>query len=174
MLTRFRTARDQIRARLEDFARAAGAGAPGPATAADLDAVVALVHAAGLPTAGLADAFPGAYSVVRLGPEIVAVAGLEPHGSVGLLRSVVVGPSHRDSGLGRLLVEDRLRAARQQGLRAVYLLTTTAAEYFRHLGFTDASRADAPAELQGSSEFASACPASAVCLAKPLSAAWRA
>jgi amino-acid N-acetyltransferase len=56
-------------------------------------------------------------------------------------------------------------ALRARGLRAVYLLTTTAADYFRRFGFEDARRDEAPAVLQRSSEFASVCPASAACLA---------
>lgn len=140
--------------------------APEPARPDDLEAVIALVAAAGLPTLGIADVFPDAYAVVRAGRELVAVAGLEAHGRAGLLRSVAVAPSHRGAGLGRLLVEDRLRAAREQKLEAVYLLTTTAADYFRCLGFGDVARQSAPAELQRSPEFASICPASAVCLAR--------
>ncbi len=166
MLARFRQARDAIRDRLERFARERVLE---PARPDDLDAATALVREAGLPTAGIADGFPGAYSLVRAGAEVIAIAGLEVHEGVGLLRSVAVMPAYRDAGLGRLLVEERLRAAREQGLDSVYLLTTTAAEYFRRLGFSDASRADAPAGLQRSTEFASACPASAVCLMKRLS-----
>lgn len=170
MLERFRTARDTIGGMLERPSPQNGImdRTPGPARSEDLDAVIALVGASGLPTAGIADAFPAAYAVVRDGSGIAAVAGLEIHGDVGLLRSVAVNPSLRTAGLGRLLVEDRLRAASEHDLRAVYLLTTTAADYFRRFGFNDTRREDAPAELQRSSEFASVCPSSAACLAKQL------
>ena len=170
LLARFRAARDTIRGMLERFARDHGGQvhAPGPARRDDLDAVTALVRAAALPTAGLADAFPGGYAVIRDGAGLVAVAGLEIHGDVGLLRSVAVARDRRAGGLGRLLVEDRLRAARDRGLGAVYLLTTTAADYFRRLGFEDAPRRAAPDGLQRTSEFASVCPASASCLVKRL------
>lgn len=141
---------------------------PEPARRDDLEAVTALVQGLALPAAGIADAFPDGYAVVRDGAELVGAAGLEVHGDVGLLRSVAVSTSHRSSGLGRRLVDDRLEAARDRGLRAVYLLTTTAADYFRRLGFTDARRDEAPAALQSSSEFASVCPASATCLVKQL------
>jgi arsenate reductase len=166
MLTRFRVARDTIRGMLENFRAANSVGdfAAEPAQVDDLDAVLALVHMAGLPTTGVADSFPQAYAVVRDGSEVVAVAGLETHGDVGLLRSVAVVPSRRNRGVGRLLVEDRLSAAKVQKRNAVYLLTTTAADYFRRLGFADSSRHDAPTELRRSSEFASVCPASSVCL----------
>lgn len=131
---------------------------------ADRDSVVGLVVAAGLPTDGMAEVFPGAFVVVRAGAELAAVAGLETHGNVGLLRSVAVAASHRGLGLGKVVIQDRLQAAHERGLEAVYLLTTTAADYFRRLGFDDASRDDAPDKLQRSSEFATICPASAVCL----------
>jgi N-acetylglutamate synthase-like GNAT family acetyltransferase len=132
----------------------------------DLEAVVAIVREAGLPTAGLMDAFPGGYVVVSSGSGIIATAGLEVHDRVGLLRSLAVVPTQRGAGLGRLVVEDRLRAAREQHLDAVYLLTTTAADYFRRLGFEDTSRSAVPNALRSASEFATICPASALCLSK--------
>lgn len=138
---------------------------PDPARAEDLEAVLALVQAAGLPTDGIADGFPAAYAVVRAGSGIVAVAGLEAHGGDGLLRSVAVVPSRRGSGIARLLVEDRLRVARVRGLGAVYLLTTTAAGWFERLGFMEVPRADVPTAVQGSTEFTSVCPTTAACLA---------
>jgi amino-acid N-acetyltransferase len=132
----------------------------------DLEAVLGLLRAARLPTAGVADAFPLGYVVVRSGRALVATAGLEPHGRVGLLRSVVVVEAQRGAGLGRMMVEDRLRAARERHLEGVYLLTTTAPEYFRRLGFKDTARDAAPDTLRASSEFATICPASASCLVK--------
>lgn len=138
---------------------------PEPARAEDIAAVLALVHAAGLPTSGIAEGFPAAYAVVRSGTGIVAVAGLEAHGGDGLLRSVAVAPSRRGTGIARLLVEDRLRAARGQGLGSVYLLTTTAAGWFERLGFTGVPRTEVPAAVRGSTEFTSVCPTSAACLA---------
>lgn len=141
---------------------------PAPARPDDLSEAVALVDAAVLPTEGIAEHFPRGYAVIRGAEGIVAVAGLEAHGGAGLLRSVAVAPSHRGKGLARRLVEDRLRFAHAQGLGIVYLLTTTAADYFRTLGFADVPRHEAPEALQRSSEFARLCPASAACLARRL------
>ncbi|MEW5739667.1 MAG: arsenic resistance N-acetyltransferase ArsN2 [Myxococcota bacterium] len=164
---RFRTARDTLRGLLERFLDEGGPG-PEPARREDRRAVLALIEAAGLPLEGVDAAFPSGFSVVRGAGGLLGVAGLEPHGDVGLLRSVAVAPGRRGAGLGRLLVEDRLRAALEQQLTAVYLLTTTAAEWFKQLGFVEAARQDAPAALQRSTEFATACPASAVCLVRRL------
>jgi amino-acid N-acetyltransferase len=99
---------------------------------------------------------------------IIAVAGLEVHGQYGLLRSVAVAEAHRGKGWGALLVTDRLRAAGDLRLRSVHLLTTTAADYFEQLGFQRIPRQNTPPELQQASEFASICPASAVCLVMPI------
>jgi amino-acid N-acetyltransferase len=134
----------------------------------DLEAVLVLLREAGLPTVGVADAFPAGYTVVRDGRGLIATAGLETHGSVGLLRSVAVSLGQRGAGLGRAVVEDRLRAARERHLAAVYLLTTSAPDYFRGLGFDDTLRAAAPDALRASSEFSTLCPASATCLVKKL------
>lgn len=164
---RFRTARDAIRAKLEHFVAHGGLG-PEPARAGDLDAVRALVDAAGLPTTGVEDAFPSDYAVVRGKSGLLGVAGLERHRDVGLLRSVAVLPSAQRSGVGRWLVEDRLAAAQDAKLRAVYLLTTTAAAWFRKLGFEDTPRQDVPEALQRAPEFATVCSSSATCLVKRL------
>jgi amino-acid N-acetyltransferase len=51
----------------------------------------------------------------------------------------------------------------------VYLLTTTASDYFRRLGFEDRALSEAPERLRQSSEFRTVCPESAACLAKIVS-----
>lgn len=135
-----------------------------PARADDLAAVRRLVASAGLPTADLAGQFPGAYVVLQEGEAVIGTAGLEIHGECALLRSVAVTPSHRGTGLGRKLTEDGLRTGRVRGLRSIYLLTTTAPEFFEHLGFERVPRESAPTPLQRSSEFATVCPASAICM----------
>ncbi|MEJ7732874.1 MAG: arsenic resistance N-acetyltransferase ArsN2 [Polyangiaceae bacterium] len=137
-----------------------------PAVASDLAAVRRLLDFAELPDAGVETAFPDGYCVARDGDTLVAVAGLEAHGRVGLLRSVAVTRTHRGHALARRLVDDRMAHARALGLQAVYLLTARAGDYFRRLGFCDATRAEAPADLRRSLEFSSLCPASPTCLAK--------
>jgi amino-acid N-acetyltransferase len=134
------------------------------ATTRDLEHVERLLRAAELPLAGLRAQFPAAYVVARSAGEIVGVAGLELHDDVGLLRSVAVAPAHRSKRLGLQLVSDRLARAGEARLRAVYLLTTTAKEYFARFHFSATDRAAVPATLMNSAEFAHACPASAACL----------
>ncbi|WP_437744262.1 arsenic resistance N-acetyltransferase ArsN2 [Sorangium sp. So ce1504] len=135
-----------------------------PAASGDLDVVRGLLVRAELPTAGLLDQFPAAYVVIRRSLGLVGVAGLETYGRVGLLRSVAVARTLHGQGFGRALVANRIDAARVESLEAVYLLTTTAADYFRALGFASTPREVVPADLAASPEFAGACPASAACL----------
>ena len=103
-------------------------------------------------------------------PALAAVAGLETfQGSrEGLLRSVAVSPDLRGCGVGISLVAAVEAKSRMLGLGRLWLLTTTAPDFFRRLGYTDTGRAEAPEAVQHSNEFKSLCPASAVCLNKVL------
>ena len=93
---------------------------------------------------------------------------MERYRDAGLLRSVAVAPEWQGSGVGRALVERVLHAGRAEGIRDVYLLTTTAEHYFPRLGFACVARSDVPDPVQASEEFKDACPASAVVMRKPL------
>jgi amino-acid N-acetyltransferase len=118
----------------------------------DLPLVLSLLTESGLPCDGVVDHFPEAYVVIREGEAVVAVAGLEPYGK----------------GLGLAITETLLRDAVDRGFRQVFLLTTTATDFFRKLGFIETVRDEAPVEMRLSPEFAGACPSSAVCLEKLL------
>jgi len=132
------------------------------AQASDLTAVRALLLEADLPADGLEDQFGPRYAVAEAGGELAGAAGVEVYGGDGLVRSVVVAPSHRGTGLGKALVADRLAWARRERLAALYLLTTTAPGFFAALGFVPVARAEAPEGIRGSREFASLCPGSSV------------
>ena len=99
-----------------------------------------------------------------------AVAGMEtfPGANEGLLRSVAVAPELRGRGVAKGLVSAVEERASTLGLRRLWLLTTTAPDFFRRLGYVDTLRAQAPAAVQQSGEFKSLCPASAICLSKPI------
>ena len=101
---------------------------------------------------------------IREGSRLIAAAALEAAGEQGLLRSLVVDPEYRGQGLGERLVGYLLARARAQGMEAVYLLTETADAYFPRLGFEPVARAEAPAGIVATRQFASLCPDSARCL----------
>jgi len=133
------------------------------ATPEDLGPVLVLLAEASLPEDGVAEHFEH-FLVVRADGRVVGAVGMEPYGESALLRSLVVAPERRGHGLGLALTEQLLREARERGVRRVFLLTDTAAEFFPKFGFKRIPREEANGEVQGSVEFRMACCESAVCM----------
>ncbi|HEU4407747.1 MAG TPA: arsenic resistance N-acetyltransferase ArsN2 [Polyangiaceae bacterium] len=136
-----------------------------PAHEDDQGVVLALLARAALPLGGVVETFPTGYVVAVAGERLAGVAGVERYDRWGLLRSVAVAAELRSAGLGAQLVGRVLAGATGDGLEEAYLLTTTAPAFFRKLGFREVGRASVPAPVRASAEFASICPASAVCMA---------
>ncbi|HEX8944587.1 MAG TPA: arsenic resistance N-acetyltransferase ArsN2 [Gemmatimonadaceae bacterium] len=144
---------------------------------ADLAAIEQLLTDANLPTAGVgqilharADDFFVAEADAGATNErmLVGVAGLEVCCNNALLRSVAVRPEWRRHAVGRDLVRRIVSEAEHRGLHALYLLTTTAEQYFPRFGFERIERADVAPEIAETDEFKSACPASAIAMKKTL------
>lgn len=134
-----------------------------PATAADVDAIKALLTSSDLPIAGVDDHWK-TFIVARENGTVVACGGSEAYQFAALIRSVAVAPTHRGHGLGRRIVRQLLDRLASRGLREFYLLTTTAEEYFRKRGFKTIDRDEVHPQLLSSREFQDACPASAVAM----------
>jgi amino-acid N-acetyltransferase len=138
------------------------------ATSADLPRITALLEASSLPTVGVAESLDG-FLVGEDNGEIVGVVGVETCcREYALLRSTAVAPSWRGRGLGRKLVERAIAEAEGRGVNAMYLLTTTAEQYFPSFGFSKITRDEVPDEVKATEEFREACPASATVMAKQL------
>jgi amino-acid N-acetyltransferase len=127
--------------------------------------VAELVTAAGLPTAGLAQAWRTWVAVDR--DQLVGTASLERHGGAYLLRSVAVRDQARGRGIGAQLVRAALAAVDPAG--PVALLTETAAGWFPRFGFHPVDRAALDPAFAASAELAGACPATAQALLRPAS-----
>jgi amino-acid N-acetyltransferase len=144
---------------------------PGPevrlAIAADYPAVIALLEAAGLPSAGVPRAL-GDFLVADTESGLAGAIGLERYGSAALLRSAVVRPGDQGSGIGAALVRALLDRARDGEVREIYLLTTTAEGWFPRFGFAPIAREQVPDGVRASVEFREACPASAVVMRLPI------
>lgn len=140
------------------------------ATDTDLPAIERLLASSGLPIAGVAEALRG-FVVAESDSDkrIIGVIGLEPCcDEYALLRSAVVDPEWRGTGLGRRLVTHIIAEAESRGIKALYLLTTTAERYFPTFGFVKTERDIVPAEVKRSVEFREACPASATVMSLEL------
>lgn len=132
-----------------------------PARPHDLRGALDLLGRAELTEQDVAERW-GHYFVVREDDgRVVGVAGLEVHGEDGLLRSVAVDADYRGQGLATSLVDAALERAKILNLRAVYLLTTTARDYFARREFVDCARETAPAAVRESWEFRAGCPSTA-------------
>ncbi len=131
-----------------------------------LPGVVALLQESRLPVAGVAQHFDS-FLVARAGDgRLVGCVGLEIYGDVGLLRSLAVAKAARGSGLGARLVERLFELARSRGVESLYLLTTTAEDYFPRFGFERLPREAADPKLAASEELRGACPESAVLMVR--------
>ncbi|MFC7142130.1 arsenic resistance N-acetyltransferase ArsN2 [Halosimplex aquaticum] len=126
-----------------------------------------LLDRAGLPTDDV-DTETGRFYVARADGDAVGVGGFEVHGEDGLLRSVAVEESARGAGHGTALVDELEAAARDAGVRRLFLLTTTASDFFAARGYETIDRQDAPATVRNTAEFAELCPSSATAMSKTL------
>jgi len=133
-----------------------------------LPAAIALLESARLPTEDLSAAHVEHFFFAGPADAPTGLVGLEIFGEVGLLRSLVVAPASRESGLGSALVNHAEEYARRHGVRVLYLLTTTAESFFAGRGYLRAARESAPESIRSTREFSGLCPASSAFMSRTL------
>ena len=121
----------------------------------DQAAILSLLTLVNLPPDGVSE-YLGGFLVARdESGNIVGCAGLELHGTTGLLRSVAVAPELQKSGLGSRLVAAVISEARSCKLHEIILLTTTARNFFaRQFQFAETARESYDETLKDSPEWA--------------------
>lgn len=132
--------------------------------------VEALLAEAQLPTADLATSRSLSLLGLREEGRLVGVVGIEVHGRVGLLRSLAVIPTRRNAGIGTGLVSSAEAWAAERGVETLYLLTTTAADFFARQGYEALSRSEAPTAIAATAQFSDLCPGSSSFMRKELGA----
>jgi amino-acid N-acetyltransferase len=140
-----------------------------PATNGDLAAIETLLTSSHLPIDGVRETLRD-FLVAEADDQIVGVVGMEYCGNYGLLRSTAVAPEWRGHRVAKRLVERIIAHAEARGIRALYLLTTTAERYFPSFGFQVTARDSVPEEVRSTAEFQGACPASATVMCRSMSA----
>jgi amino-acid N-acetyltransferase len=135
----------------------------------DLPKILGLLERCGLPQDGLKTS-AALIVVAKDADAVLGCAALELYGTAGLLRSVAVDPAYRSQAVGWQLVEKMLGYGRRFGIREVYLLTETAAEYFPRFGFHLISREMVSPAIRASVEWTGACPVSAQAMVCELNA----
>ena len=134
-------------------------------------AVLRLLGEARLPVADLAGRPMDDFFGCGAADDPSGVIGLEVHGADALLRSLVVHPAARGRGCAAALVGRAERHALERGVRRIYLLTTSAADFFAHLGYKRLDRQAVPESIRATSEFSGLCPASSVLMLKEVTMA---
>jgi len=129
---------------------------------------VALLQAANLPTEDLTDSHLEHFFLIGRPEAALGLIGLELFGHHALLRSLVVAPQARTAGIGSRLVAHAEAHARSYGADSIYLLTTSAEEFFAARGYARMERPAAPESIRATREFASLCPASSAFMVKQL------
>jgi N-acetylglutamate synthase-like GNAT family acetyltransferase len=119
--------------------------------AADLPAVLDLLERNALPVKGLAER-ANALLTARDGTLVIGCAALEFHGTVALLRVVVVHRHYRGRGIGQRLTQAALTLAQCSGMREIFLLAEDAQDFFPRFGFTPITPNTIPETLQESME----------------------
>lgn len=142
-----------------------------PAASQHLDAIRQLLVASDLPTEDLTPSLLEHFFVAQDEDDLIGVVGVELYGDVALLRSLAVSTPHRNGGVGARLVDAIEQHARREGVRELYLLTTTAADYFDRHGYQRIERGALPPAIQVTDEAARLCPSSAICMRKRIDVA---
>jgi amino-acid N-acetyltransferase len=129
---------------------------------------IALLEAMQLPTADLTDRQLDHFFYLGPVDDPTGIVGCEIRGHDGLLRSLAVKTDHRGAGTGSALVQHVEDYARKQGIRAMYLLTTTAEDFFARRGYCPIARDQVSDSIRSTSEYSDICPASSAVMVKNL------
>lgn len=139
----------------------------GAAREENVEAIVALLKTNNLALSDLGEG-KRIFLVALSEEKTVGCVSVEIYGEVGLLRSLAVNNDFCGKGIGQKLVAEAEAWSRNNGLKNLFLLTTTAAGFFPKIGWNITERSSVPESIALSSEFASVCPSSAICMIKPL------
>ncbi|MCE5284473.1 MAG: GNAT family N-acetyltransferase [Pelosinus sp.] len=128
------------------------------AKASDLAQIKELLIVSDLPTVGVEKA--GEHFLVADNGQVIGILGVLCEGKKALLRSFAVRSPYRSKGIGGSLVTAMLQALKSQNIQEVYLLTETATDYFKQIGFFCIDRIVMPENMLKESGLDQACPCS--------------
>ena len=108
------------------------------------------------------------FLVLKVQNKIIGCIAVEIYKKVGLLRSLTVDKKEQKKGYGVALTEFLFSYVKKKKVEQLYLLTTTASEFFKKFGFQVIDRTEADQAIQDTTEFKDLCPCSAILMKKHL------
>lgn len=130
--------------------------------------VLRLLGQCGLPTKDVDLELLRRFIRARGATGLAGVVGIQVLDHTALLRSLAVAVDQRGLGIGSRLCDEAESLARADKVTDLYLLTTTAADWFALRGYARVERSALPSAVQATSEFRQLCPTSAVVMHKHL------
>ena len=108
------------------------------------------------------------YWIAKSDQIVIGSIGLDVHDKNAVLCSFAVDSNYQNAGVGEKLYQRAINQATVDGITSLYLLTTTASDYFFKRNWTFINRNSVPEEIAESEEFKSICPQSASCMYYPV------
>ena len=137
-----------------------------PASQNSFSAAIDLLKKNNLPTE---DINPGTQLfVVEENDTVVGTVAVQYDFNVALLRSLCVSDDKRNTGIGEMLVEFIEHYVQKQGVQSVYLLTTTAENFFLKKGYKKMDRKEVPEFIKNTKEYSVLCSASSSLMKKEI------
>lgn len=134
----------------------------------DYDGLRAALKQAGLPYEDIDQPGREFFRFVTDDGGVLGYGGFQAFGAEGLLRSVVILEAFRGWGFGFQFLKVLESIAKFNGISRLWLLTTTAPDFFAKCGYEAVLRAIVPPSIAATTEFTDLCPDSAVCMTKAI------
>jgi len=134
----------------------------------NLEAIQKILSDANLPYADISEEKLKHFIGIEKNDNLIGLVGLEVFPPYALLRSLAVAESLRGQGLGIKLLTQIEKLAKENKIKDIYLLTTTAEKFFAKHSYKEIARDAAPAVIKATSEYCDVCPASATVMKKRL------
>lgn len=120
-----------------------------------------------LPTSDIDDS-KSLFAVVH-NDKVVGTGGLEFFDDCALLRSISIQKDFQGQGWGKFVVDELEKICRERNIDHLFLLTTSAKDFFIKQGYEVLNRNDAPLSIKNTSEFSTVCSSSAILMRKDIS-----
>ncbi|MHA1125914.1 MAG: arsenic resistance N-acetyltransferase ArsN2 [Candidatus Heimdallarchaeota archaeon] len=127
------------------------------ASANDLNDIHQLLQMVNLPIGGVKENVDNFLVLKDNSTKLIGCIGLELYAEYALLRSAAVHPENQNQGIGKKLTETTITYAKKIGIKKLFLITNTAEEYFKKIGFTVVQENEIPSSVKQSVEFTFQC-----------------